>query len=645
MVKNWYKKAKTFNELYDYFDDDTIKNYNSYETQKDKEFEVVDYDALEKGEIPVVEIGDDEEFLADTYGDEKTVEEQEEVDRKFDEKIKEPYEPPFVGEEIPTIGNNIEAINYAIKNNKVLKIDYSTKKGINIKRIVEPHLVYNSKKGNLIVVTYDRSVRDIRAFIVNNIVNYDFTGREFKERMKVIPKSEKNKIIPKYEKGIENMANINNSLIKVAGELKEKGLEKSSVVVNDVLKIIKKEAQYTGAYLGCQGYWIRNRRCWDNCYRQKRTAEPKKAAQEVWFECWDEYLKSINNPKDNWAKYASVEDIKINKGELKELNKKFAEEVMVKVNNGMGLPESIYDILNKEVEEYKDKVIEQAGKLTELAVSLNKNGFKELSIKVAEISNEVLKEAGFFGWVGEKFKDWAAKKGKLLKYIREIADKSIDLSRRLKQQLRYTRQPQASDKEGIIKKGQKHNVRGPGGRFAPGIPVEPQTEIQQPPQQQISQQQDYRVNYIREAQELVADVNEVIAWMGQSVPQDNPRVKSIVQTALINLTNANKSMNNLILGGNINIGSLIKEIDNMTNAANTAMFSIYNEPTSVDQNRDGIDDTQQIDQNRNGIDDRVETKSQPWEQPVGISKRYQESFNNFVGKLNSPQKEYLKSIL
>ncbi len=640
---NWYKKAKTFEELYDFFDDDTIKNYNNYETQKNKDFEVVDYDALEKGEIPTVEIGDDEEFLADTYGDEKTVEEQEEVDRKFDEKIKEPYEPPFVGEEIPTIGNNIEAINYAIENHKVLKIDYSTKKGINIKRIVEPHLVYNSNKGNLIVVTYDRSVRDIRAFIVNNIVNYDFTGKEFRERMKVIPKSGKNKIIPKKEKGIENMANINNSLIKVAGELKEKGLEKSSIVVDDVLKVIK-EAQYTGAYLGCQGYWIRNRRCWDNCYRQKRAAEPKKAAQEVWFECWDEYLKAINNPKDDWAKYASVENTKVNKKELKKLNKKFAEDVMVKVNNGMGLPESIYDILNKEAEEYKDKVIEQAGKLTELAVSLNKNGFEELSIKVAEVSNEVLKEAGFFGWMGEKFKDWAAKKGKLLKYIREVADKSIDLSRRLKQQLRYTRQPQASE-DTIIKEGQRHNVRGPGGRFSPRPPVEPQVETQKPPQQQISQQQDYRVNYIQEAQELVADVNEVIAWMGQSVPQDNPRVKSIVQTALINLTNANKSMNNLILGGNINIGSLIKEVDNLTNAANTAMFSIYNEPTGVDQNRDGIDDTQQIDQNRNGIDDRVKTKTQPWTQPGGISKKYQDYFNNFVGKLNSPQKEYLKTIL
>ena len=642
MIENWYKKAKTFEELYDLFDDDTIENYNNYETQKNKEFEVVDYDSLEKGEIPTVEIGDDEEFLADTYGDEKTVEEQEDIDTEFDEKMKEPYEPPFVGEDIPTIGNNIEAINYAIKNNKVLKIDYSTKKGIKIKRFVEPHLVYNSKKGNLIVVTYDRSVRDIRAFIVNNIINYDFTGKDFKQRMKVIPKSEKNKIIPKYEKGIQNMTNINNSLIKVAGELKENGLEKSSIVVNEVLKVIK-EAQYTGAYLGCQGYWIRNRRCWDNCYRQKRAAEPKKAAQEVWFECWDEYLKALNNPKDDWAKYASVDNSKIDKKELKKLNKKFAEKVMIKVNDGMGLPESIYDILNKEAEEYKDKVIEQAGKLTELAVSLSNNGFEKLSIKVAEVSNEVLKEAGFFGWVGEKIKDWAAKKGKLLKYIREIADKATDLSRRLKQQLRYTKQPIGAFNKKKIKEGQIDQTADPA-TFSPGYtPSQEQSQVTQTPRP--TQQQDYRINYIQEAQNLIADTNELITWMGQSVPQDNPRVKNIVQTTLFNLTKANKSLNNLILGGNISIGALIKEVDNMTEAANTAMFSLYNDPSGEDQNKDGIDDTQQIDQNKNNIDDRVETKSQPWKQQLPLGKITDERLKNFVSILDGNQRAYVKSLL
>jgi len=632
-IKNLYKKSETAEELYDFFDDDTVNIYNNYQSNKN-DFEVIDYDALEKGEIPTVEIEDDEEFLTDTYDEDKTIEEQEGIDREFDEKMEEPYEPPFVGEDIPAFGNSVGAINYAVKNNKVLKIDYNTKKGIKLTRYIEPHLVYNSKKGDLIVVTYDRSVRDIRSFIVNNIVNYTFTGKDFKERMKVIPKK---------EKGIETMSNVNDKLTKVAMELKEKGLVKSSIVVEDVKNVIK-EAQYTGAYLGAQGYWIRNRRCWDNCYRHKRTTEPKKAAQEVWMECWDEYLKSINNPKDKWAKYADREikglllKAAVNSKE-KELNKKFAEEVNEKMNKGMGLPESIYDILNTKEEEYKNKIIEQASNLTELAVSLNENGFEDLSVKVAEASNEVLKEAGFFGWMGEKVKDWASKKGKLLKYIREIADTATDLSRRLRQQLRYKKQPKGALNKKKMKESAISEVGQTAGEGQAPAGNGRVTNNQVP---QPTQQQDYRINYIQEAQNLVADTSELITWMGQSVPQNNPRVKNIVQTALFNLTNANKSLNNLILGGDINIGALIKEVDNMTNAANSAMFSLYEEPTGEDRNQDGIEDTQQVDQNQNNIDDRIEAKPQPWSGVGTINNKY---LNSLVAVLNNEQKEYLKTIL
>jgi len=412
IIRNWYKRAKAVEEIYDFFDDDTVDTYNNYKSDKNKNFNVVDFDALQKGEIPTVEIDDDEEYLVDSYGEEKTIDEEEEKDREFDEKMREPYVPPSV--DIPSFGNSIEAINDAIKNKKVLKIDYSTKKGIKLTRYVEPHLVYNSKKGELIVVTYDRSVRDIRSFIVNNITNYTLTGKEFKERMRVFPKNENKKVIPKSEKGIKNMSNVNNSLIKVATELKEKGLEKSAIVVDDVIKVIK-EAQYVGV----QGYWLRNRRCWDNCYRHKRTTEPKKAAQEVWMDCWAEYLKAINNPKDDWAKYASSVDTKVNKEDFNKFNKKFAEEVNSKVDNGMGLPETIYSILNNKEEEYKNNIISQASNLTELAVSLNESGFKDLSIKVAEASNEVLKEAqtgwgrGMLGDIGRglgKAVDWGKNK-------------------------------------------------------------------------------------------------------------------------------------------------------------------------------------------------------------------------------------------
>ncbi len=657
IIINWYKKAKAVEEIYDFFDDDTVDTYNGYKSDKNKSFNVVDFDTLDKGEIPTVEIDDDEEYLVDSYGEEKTIDEEEEKDREFDEKMREPYVPPSV--DIPSFGNSIEAINDAIKNKKVLKIDYSTKKGIKLTRYVEPHLVYNSKKGDLIVVTYDRSVRDIRSFIVNNITNYTLTGKEFKERMRVMPKNENKKVIPKSEKGIKNMSNVNNSLIKVATELKEKGLEKSAIVIEDVIKVIK-EAQYVGV----QGYWLRNRRCWDNCYRHKRTTEPKKAAQEVWMECWDEYLKAINNPKDDWAKYASI-DKKVNKEEFNKFNKKFAEEVNSKVDNGMGLPETIYSILNNKEEEYKNEIISQASNLTELAVSLNENGFKDLSIKVAEASNKVLKEAGFFGWLGEKVKNWAAKKGKLLKELQYISTQSIDLSRRLKQQLRYTKQPARAFNIKEIKESQRHSVRGPGGRFAPNTPttspeITPSIEaptsapVDAPPS--TPQQQNYEVDYIQEAQGLAEDAKWAIAWIGSNVPQDNPRVKNIVQTALYNLTNASEGIDNLILGKNINIGSLIKVVDEMTKAANLAMRSIYNEADKIisDQNKDGINDTQQVDQNKNNIDDRIETSTFPIPQTdqshqfysfKDIPKKTKDGYINLIKSLPPNYKKYVKYLL
>ena len=64
MIKNFIKKirkkAETFNELYDLFDDDTVENYNNYQSNKNKDFDVIDYDTLEKGEVPTVEIDDDD---------------------------------------------------------------------------------------------------------------------------------------------------------------------------------------------------------------------------------------------------------------------------------------------------------------------------------------------------------------------------------------------------------------------------------------------------------------------------------------------------------------------------------------------------------------------------------------------------------
>jgi len=86
--------------------------------------------------------------------------------------------------------NPIEAIFWAEpKGNdvgKVVTIWYKTKGGRDIKREIEPHGHFFAKKtGNNIVVAFDRTVGDIRAFIANNIIWADPTKEEFNKKFNV----------------------------------------------------------------------------------------------------------------------------------------------------------------------------------------------------------------------------------------------------------------------------------------------------------------------------------------------------------------------------------------------------------------------------------------------------------------------------
>ncbi len=102
-----------------------------------------------------------------------------------------------IDERVPDFVNIEQALQWAIDKNRVVKIFYVTRGrkrgrggkilkrergisradggGVNIHRIVEPHHIYKAGNGNTILITYDRSVRHIRAFIVNNIYDYNFT--------------------------------------------------------------------------------------------------------------------------------------------------------------------------------------------------------------------------------------------------------------------------------------------------------------------------------------------------------------------------------------------------------------------------------------------------------------------------------------
>lgn len=491
--------ARKFNEINDWIDDDTLEELRDFESGEDNNFEVYDADANEEP-MQIYEIEDGDEaarsYLADNYvpiGEslnvsptnpmedslrevdefrrreeipEEEVLEEEPLIRKRDEEdeVDESVaEETEIDERVPDFKTTEDAINAAIEEHRVMEIFYVTKGrgsrdekyylkrerglprensgGVNIHRIVEPHYMYTPMKGKnpednkKIVVTYDRSVRRIRSFVIDNIYKYNFTkNRKTKEDQYFKPRIKR--IKPPSGKGIKTMKNTNDKLVKIASTLEEKGLKKSSSIVRDAALALSnfKMAQYVGV----QGYWLKNRRCWDNCYRHKRTTQPNTAAQEVWMECWDEYKDSINNSKSTWAKYASVKkagdddwDINdpkererrcpacgkvTNNGDClngkcpskdhnyrltsvdeKNWNKIFAGKVDKKVSEGLTRPEAIYATIEAESQAYVSKIIEASSDLMTLADTLIESGNEDLGKQMAEMSIEILKEAEIGG--------------------------------------------------------------------------------------------------------------------------------------------------------------------------------------------------------------------------------------------------------
>ncbi|MHA1469098.1 MAG: hypothetical protein ACTSSP_00905 [Candidatus Asgardarchaeia archaeon] len=535
-----FVEGTNFDELYDFFGDDTISDYKNYMS---KDVDAIDYDALERGEVPVVEIGDENvgEYLADNFEEAPVVE--------------EPYEEPEITDErLPEFGSTEEAMKWAIDNNKVVRINYITQgrtksrggrklkreiglgTGASITRIIEPHYMYPAKNGNLILVTFDRSVRHIRAFIVPNIVNYIFPGKEFRERMRVMPQS---------GKGIKAMI-INKELDFAIDKLQKNGMKKSAEVVKDAHRALAnlKIAQYVGV----QGYWLRNRRCWDNCYRSKRTTKPETPAQEVWMECWEEYKNSINNDKSGWEKYATKEKkkIKLSEKEEKGWNKLFITKIEGRVKEGLTTPQAIYATIEEESKKHTDLIVESSANLTNLAESLKENGYTELGDKLADISIGLLKEAGLWDTVkdvGKGISNWVgnlvARKGTLIKKLQNLANRANRLVNLIQKNVRSTRQVQTA---------------------------------------QVTN--DLQRNVYTEYQDIVSEAGEMLTWMGGLISQENPRTQQILQPAISNLQEVVNQSNAAWGQGGITYQGIYDNAVKVLNGVNMAMNSVYNIPDS-----------------------------------------------------------------
>ncbi len=536
---SWYNK-QTFaqnarlNDLVDWVDDDTMDDATEVLSPN-----VVDYDALEtqralnapieQGDLPFISEEEIDSYLVDDFieQDENVLTDDEVEEGYFDgsyvpsedelqELGIEPVEDTGeVVDEIPDDvpdfgGNNESALQWAIENNRVVKLSYLTlgKKrgrggkrylkreitddripgtGRNIWRIVEPHHIFSAKNGHEVLVTYDRSVRHIRAFRLKNVTDVEFVKKRqtnepsyFKPRVKI--KSPGRLDQSGKIKGIESMNNnIFQNLKSIGDDLESKGLSKTASVITSTMSNLLNIK--TAQYVGPQGYWIRQKRCWDNCYRQKRTTAPEKAAQVVWTECWEEYNKAINNNKSGWEKYAQedVDLFKYASDEQKDWvsveNKKFAKAVENKVASGESQGMAIYKTLDEKQSEYSDTLLADVDNLSKLAEQLKANGQDELSDKLANASIEILKEAQFdrnfsnWGNKARKFNPFSSKSrakgrsGDIVNRIKRITQQALQMANKfntIKQQARQSGQEEVGYQQQQAQRYQQQQAKQQG---------------------------------------------------------------------------------------------------------------------------------------------------------------------------------------
>ncbi len=175
-------------------------------------------------------------------------------------------------------------------------------------------------------------------------------------------------------------------LTNLATQLDSLGLLKEANEVDAIAAGFVKSAQYVGV----QGYWIRNSRCWGNCYRQKRATSPSKSAQEVWQECQQEYVDSIDKDSKTWDKYA--ESGKLVKTAVEGVfNKQFRTAVAAKVSAGEDIGSAVFATIDAEGRKTQDEFIGFASRLASVANTVND---VEIAKQAAYLADEIIKIAG-----------------------------------------------------------------------------------------------------------------------------------------------------------------------------------------------------------------------------------------------------------
>lgn len=557
------------NEIVDALDEKSLDNIQDYELGKEEYKH--DEDVMD-----MITEHDAEDYLVDNIDDGKDVydviNDDIDINNTNDQDID--IEEIEIEEEVPDFGNTEQAFIWAIDNNKVVRINYHTQgktrrngrklkremgllPGSDIVRIIEPHHIFTAGTGNRILVAYDRSIRDIRAFIIDNIINYIFTDKEFKKRLRVLPN--KKRITDMDNKIFEDLNAIGNKLDSL-------NMKKTSSQITKVMKSLLdiKKAQYVGV----QGYAIRNRRCWDNCYRQKRTKFPSKTAQNIWMECWDEYQKSINDNNSGWEKYAEE---KVDK----QVKTSFSKDVSVKVSQGQFVADAIYNTIAEKEKEVNREVFRISKDLSDIALRLNDKQPK-IASKIAGVSVDLIKEAEFGNsfWNNVFTGKWSKKS--------RILDRLSNISKRIQRLIQlYQYKGRYASSERISKESQ---ILGPDGRpWGNPQNTENQTQQENVPQSQNKQQDLYKKMVRTEYAQFVSDLRKEVSYLNNMASKEDPKSKPYAIKAIDGIYDFLNAHDKSYQTGNFNFETMMPHLKNLSTTVSKVM-------SGIDVSSDGVAD-------------------------------------------------------
>jgi uncharacterized protein len=142
--------------------------------------------------VPTIRKEDLWQYLEDDFDQPKQPDvspdaEQEQREEDVGDYPLELEQKPEPEQDYPQFNNAFDATEWAQQNGEMMRISYQTQHGSNIVRDVEPHgQFYADTTARQILVTFDATVGDIRAFILKNIRSFAFTGERFEPKFKVV---------------------------------------------------------------------------------------------------------------------------------------------------------------------------------------------------------------------------------------------------------------------------------------------------------------------------------------------------------------------------------------------------------------------------------------------------------------------------